>query len=278
MPAGKIVLAVKGTHSPTGRKYTLVKKRKYARKGNKRITKIVKDIIHNQVEDKEVDFAGQMFPQAWGCTNFNTQNILPVSPYSSFLSIQQGTGAGGRIGNQIKTRKLMMRFILNSLPYNATTNTLPKPQDVTIYFIKCKDTPVSITSSTGLGAFFQASGSASAPSGNIYDYIKRPNTDVWTICKKIRAKVGFQYYNGTGSDVTNQLFSNNDYKYNIVKDVDLTKYCCKTIKYNDNTTTPVTPTLQMLILTGNADGSGYNAANQTQLQFSYQLYYTYEDS
>ena len=217
------------------------------------MVKLVKSIIHKQAENKQCDFAGQMFPRAWSGASFNTQNILPVSPYTSFLQIAQGTTVGTRIGNRITTRKLMMKFIINNLPYNVTTNTLPKPQDITIYFLKCKDTPVSLTSSTGLGSFFQATGSAVAPSGNIYDEIKRPNGDVWTVCHKVHVKVGFQYYSGTGNDVTNQLFSNNDYKYNVIKDIDLTKYCPKTVTYNDNNTTPTSPTLQMLILPANAD-------------------------
>ena len=61
------------------------------------MVKLVKSIIHKQAENKQCDFAGQMFPRAWSGASFNTQNILPVSPYTSFLQIAQGTTVGNSL-------------------------------------------------------------------------------------------------------------------------------------------------------------------------------------
>lgn len=254
-------------------------KRKAVRKPTARnsMVKLVKSIIHKQAENKEADWAGLNTINIFGGTNFNTQNIIPMSPYSTYLTISQGTTASSRIGNKIQTRKLILKFVMTPLPYNGATNTLPKPQDVMIYWVKSKDTPVSLTSSSGMGAFFQASAGASGPTGNIFDNIKQVNTDVWTVCHKMRLKLGNANYAGTGSSAGDQTFANNDYKLNHIKTVDLTKHCPKIVSFNDNNTTPISPTLQMIILPCNADGTGYNSSSQYQCQLYYQLYYQYED-
>ena len=243
------------------------------------MVKLIKSVIHKQAENKEADWSAQLQPTAFGGTNFNTQNIVPVSPYSSYLQIGQGTSTTQRVGNKITTRKLMLRFVATPAAYDATNNNTYMPQDVTIYFVKSRDTPVSLTSSSGLGGFFQSSSGSSAPTGNLYDQVKRVNNDAWIVCKKINFKLGWSIQNGQNGANTNasNYFANNDYKYNVIRTINLTKWCPKTVLYNDNNTTPQSPTLQMIILPSNADGTNYANSAQRQINMFYQLYYEYED-
>lgn len=268
--------------NPSGRKTG--GKRKFARKVAPRrrvgarnsMVKLVKSIIHRQAENKQSDYAGQQLIGVFGWTGFNTNNIIPCSPYTGWLQISQGVGAYQRVGNKIQTRRLKMRFIINPTGYSGS-NPFPKPYDVTIYWVKCKDTPVSLATSSGvLQSFFQNSSSSTPPTGYIFDQIREVNTDQWVVCKKMTLKVGYAIYGGTSTDANKQSFTNNDYKYNQIRTVDLTKWCPKTVQYNDTTNTPATPTLQCLILPSEADG-GLAGSTTTALQFTYQLYYEYED-
>jgi len=52
-------------------------------------------------------------------------------------------------------------------------------------------------------------------------------------------KVGYAAYAGIGNDTNAQFFENNDYKLNQFVNVDLTKYCVKNIKFDDNSVTTV---------------------------------------
>lgn len=258
-------------------------KRKFARRvapkrrvgARKSMVSLIKSVIAKQAENKRISWATITAPQAFGGTNYNTQNIIPMSPYSTFMGLAQGTTTASRIGNKVTTRSLKFRFVLYAKPYDVTTNSVPTPQIVTFYFVKCKDEPVSLTSSSALGNFFQSGSSSQSPLANLFDDIREVNLDAWTVCKKMTMKIGGA--NNASVWGASGFPSNNDFSLSVRRTVDLTKFVNKTVLYNDNNTTPTTPTLQLIILTANADGTGAPSAGTIPMNMFWETVYEFED-
>jgi len=241
---------------------------------SKPMTLAIKNIIHKQAENKVKDFATSTAINNYNGSNFNNFNIIPLSPFPTYLDISQGTGQGARTGNKITTMKASIKFAIYPRAYEATTNAFPQPQDVRIVILKSKDTPIPLQSVSSLGNFFQYGSSTSGPSGLLTDIVKEINKDLYTIYYDKVIKVGCASATGLGAAVNAQYFANNDYKFNQIRKIDLTKMMHKTITFNDNTTIAETPTLQMIIFPCGADGQYLNSV---PLYWYYNLHYEYED-
>ena len=116
---------------------------------------IRKEIARN-VEDKNSQlFVTNNLLYVPGGASFPTYNIFPVGIEPSAITIPQGTGQGDRIGNRIKTKKLMFKRTLVPLPYDGTFNPVPQPVQVKMWIFYDKTNPTDIPNPTVSNDFFR---------------------------------------------------------------------------------------------------------------------------
>jgi len=254
----------------TKRKYT--SKRKVTTKSVKRI---VKTALSRNIENKTFSayFSNQpVYPSVH--PNFQSQ-INPCTPYNAYLDIQQGVGQGGRIGNQIKIKSLVMKYVLSPLQFDTTTNNQPRPTEVILWVFYDKQNPTTIPQ---IGNDFLQLGGSSLPLQNsLIDVTAPVNTDRYTVVYRRSHKIGYSAYNGTGTLPAFQSFTNNDYKLNVRGTVYLTKHAIKTVKYNDSNDSPMTRGLFYVFQAISANGGSYTSV-QLPVNAAVTLDVKYEDA
>nr|WAE42446.1 MAG: capsid protein [Cressdnaviricota sp.] len=235
------------------------------------VKKYVKKTIHSNIENKvtKLSSATNIVTSYANNTALLTLSMIPYG------NIAQGAGAGDRIGNTIKTRRCMFNFVLRPNGYNGTNNALPTPQDVLIFFGKVKNSKPQQPISSDYAKIWQNGDSYQGFQSNTLDLIQDVNKDWFTVYKVYKFKVGVSSYNGTGSQAGNQYYNNNDYKYNVIKRLNITKMCPKTIKFNDTISQPTNDGLWMWATCVNADGSINSTA---PMLMDYTISYVWEDA
>lgn len=194
-----------------------------------------------------------------------------MSPNSTTLSINQGTGAGDRIGNQIRIVKATLRMIILPAQYDAVNNPTPMPMEVRVLIARNKQVPQS---SPPLATIFQNGNSYSAPSGGIYDNLSAINRDTWTLYSDKTYKIGNSAYGNSGAQANWQNMHNNDFKLNAKIKMDVTKYLPKIIKYSDTGTATMNPYTWMTFLPVAANGTNYAPAYTNTVQYHYEIQFT----
>lgn len=262
-------------------------KRRGVKKTQSRSVKqaLVKSVLNKMVETKTAvyNFSGNPASLQSGTTSLSG-NYWIVTPSASSIgyTISQGTQNNQRIGNKIYSRSLIVDYVLFPLSYNASTNTTMLPQEVIIYFFKSKSSPSNPISSSDLPYLYENGTATIGPYGYLLDLTKRINKEDWVYLTHRRHKVGRSIV-GNSSNLTAANYNsvtNNDFKWNIVGKVNLSKYCPKQIIFPDGTTGPTSttnaPFIHMLVQTVNADGT-IAGLTTYQLGIHGQVLYTYSD-
>lgn len=232
----------------------------------------VSKTLHASIENKCVQInAGNSFGNVLESPDFNA---YPMCPLTSYWNIPQGVGQGSRVGNVIKTRKVYLNYILKPNQYDAATNIIPGPCDVQLMLGYVKNTPCFQPVPGDINQLFNSGSTVVAPVGTLRDIISVINTDYWVIKKRWTHKVGFSSANGTGALPQFQTFNNNDYKYNIIKKMDITKYIPKTHVFNDTSATTNTRNLFLMYYSVLASGGALTpVALPTNIEFWIDFHY-----
>lgn len=196
----------------------------------------VKKAIHRQIENKS--YQVQWSQTMGGYNSSNTLYVFPLTPYVGGLNIGQGVTQSTRVGNKIRAMKLGWNFILSLRPYDVATNPAPQPCEAQLMICSLQAAKGELPTSTDIANLYQSNASSIAPSGQLIDLTQKLNTDLFQIHKVMRFKIGFSSNSGTGSNAAYQSYNNNDYKINVERRLNLTKYCPKIITWNDNIATP----------------------------------------
>jgi len=239
------------------------------------VKKYVKKQIHKNIENKKVQIqSGLSFGSVAEAPDFNP---YPMLPQAGFWSIPGGVGQGGRIGNQCTIRKLTLSYVLFPKPYDVTTNPNPIPQEVDLYLGYVKSTPSTTPSNLDIAQLYQAGSGVAAPSGTLRDLCATVNTDYWTIKKRWRHKIGYSTNSGTGGNAGNAFYANNDFKYNVVNKIDITKFVPKQLLFNDSNNTVMHRNLFFMHQSLRADN---NTTGATQLPMGMEFWIDieYEDA
>jgi len=243
------------------------------------VKKYVKRQIHRNIENKCVQINGGN--QFGNVLESPELNAYPMCPLATFWTISAGVGQGNRIGNQIKTRKVYLNYIIRPMPYDNTVNSIPRPMDVQLMLGYVKNTPSFSPVPGDVNQLFQAGSSVAAPVGNIRDIISIINTDYWVIKKRWTHKIGYANYGGTTSSAPiqsqNQFFANNDYKYSIIKRLDITAHIPKLHIFNDGSSSTNSKNLFFMYYAVAADGSTYTS-NQLPASVEFWIDFHYEDA
>ncbi|UYD39102.1 MAG: capsid protein [Wigfec virus K19_588] len=258
------------------------KKRTYKRKSyapkREPIRKIVRREIARNIENKTIQQYNYdrtlVTPQ--DNSTFLNQNVFPLGPDPASLVINQGTGQANRIGNQIKTKKLLFKGTLVALPYDAVFNTTPRPVQLKMWIFYDKEDPTAVP--LPLTNFFQNGNSSKGFQGDLTDLWSPINTDRYRVVASKTFKLGMQEYNTAGGGTSaNQFFTNNDFKYNANFSFDLTKHYPQVVKFNDTTATPTTRGLFCMISYASATGGGFPLGS-TVVGSQYMQHYEFEDA
>lgn len=235
--------------------------KKYSKKNTKvssKLTQAIKTVIKREAETKIA--SAEMVIPVGSFQQSSVLNVRTLSPSSAYMPIIQGTSQDERIANKIQTKRVVLRYILHPLPYNASTNTANCPQDVIMWIGRMKRS-VSSPTAVDFQNFFQFGSSSVAPVGDLSDINGVINKDYFTVDKKIVHKIGFADYSGTSINVGAHSYTNNDYKYNVVRSVDLTKCFAKNYLFNDADNDPQNSRTYIWFESVRADGITGNATN-----------------
>jgi hypothetical protein len=216
-----------------------LRKRAAGRKGSSvsvAVQKYVNKSIARNIENKMVQI--QYSASLLGYAGTLTMNQFPLTPYAGFMTIAQGVSQNARLGNEIRVKKLMYKYVLRPLAYDVTVNPSPQPVEVQIIFANVKNYPASIPGVTDYQNLYQLNGTSTPPTGALEDLCQPFNKDYWNILKVVRHKIGYSDNFGTGANASTQYYSNNDFKLNVVRRVNVTKLAPKIIKFNDTNNTP----------------------------------------
>lgn len=253
---------------------TIPKKRVYRRR---KVTKVIKSYvnqaIHKQIENKTIQYNS-----GFTMVNYTDDNFMrgfALSPGTS-LAIPQGTGEGDRTGNRIKIMKATLTYWLVPAAYSGLLNPNPKPTNIRIWIGYSKTNPTIIPPAADTAVFFQNGDTSQPPNGFISDILRSVNKDKYVIFRDIKHKLGYASASGTGFVAGSEYFANNDFKYNIMKKIDITKYLIRNVIYNDGTAIPTTRGLFcwcQVVYADNTTTTGTIPAN-----FNYFVDLTYEDA
>lgn len=256
-------------------KATKSKKRTaYTRRSNSNriLTRVVKKVLHSQIENKKV----LSLIQNQTIASYLVLPGLYTVPLIPYTNIAQGTGQSDRIGNKIKTMKCMLHYILTPYPQSVTLNPVPRPHNVIIMIGKVKNAKPQLPIASDYAQLYELNNAGAAPSGTLLDCCLPVNKDYFTIYKKVIHKVGYESFNNAGVSPTQQHYANNDYKLNIIGNIDITKHCPKTLIFNDSTQQPQNDGLYMWAFCVPSDGSAYAAL--TPILMTNVIKYEYEDA
>lgn len=208
------------------------------------IKQVVKSVLDRSRESKEFTGQQSLAPGVLQPTIVSIAgNYFAVSPASgsgalNTVVIPQGTDNGQRIGNRVSTKKLIHSFTLTPAAFNATTNPNPIPYIIRLYWFKRKGqttTPPSLAQLVGSasGDFFEGGATSGGFTGDIMDYNRHMNMDDYTYLMHKTYKLG-PALNTQQPSANYANSANNDYSATIYDRVDLTKFCPKTIQYDDD--------------------------------------------
>lgn len=226
---------------------------KYAAKLSPAIRNAIKGVIRRGEEVKvAMDGNSNDIGNAFNNTSWNSTGLLCLTPTTGWCQIVQGNGKSDRLGDSVNVRSVISRMIIWPKPYHATTNPtiIPREVMIIIFGTKVNDTvyPTGTTGVSTLPSFFMANDGVQNFVGSLADVNAPINTDLYTIYEKRVVKLGFAAsVIAAGGDAANAYFANNDYKMNCIVDIDVTKYCPKKFRFQDNSTGTTTRNVYMML-------------------------------
>lgn len=243
------------------KRYTKRRTVKRGTKPSKAVKRYVKAAIHRQIENKRFTIeSSDTLCAPSNAAVFQGSNIFQLTPSSatnSWYTIPQGTGQGARTGNRINLRSCVFRYAMYPLAYNVTSNPNPKPLDICLWIFSVKRGVLGLTVADAWnifnGTFFANGSSSNGTVNNLFDMVSVPNSEVVTLHHRRVFKLSpSEFYT---PNATQANYNNNDYKYNCLGKINVTKYMPKSIVFNDNDNNSTSKQLFMIITPYNADGT-----------------------
>ena len=117
------------------------RKRLYKRKPvvRKSMRKAVRRQVTRMAETKSQVFGQLVDLYQVNSSLYKNENVIPVTPYSGFLTIQQGVSEGQRLGNKVNMKSVRLRLGIWPKQYDATTNPESKTLHGSVLVSKHED-------------------------------------------------------------------------------------------------------------------------------------------
>lgn len=165
---------------------------------------------------------------------------FPLSPFTGYVDIAQGSAEGQRVGNKVKTAKSTLSICVAPNAYDATNNPTPGPciLKIWIYRIRGSSTTTEVASALN-GYFLDANSSSTGLYGTYTDLNNPVNEDMIHLLHTEEHKIGFATNNGTGGVAGEEYTTNND--FNTFKHIkrDITKFLYASYDFPDALKTPL---------------------------------------
>lgn len=225
------------------------------------VKRYVKRAIHNQLENKSFSIeSAETLAAPSNAVTFQAGNIIQLTPSNatnSLYTIPQSLGQGGRVGNLINLRSAKFKCIMYPQGYNVTSNPTPKPLDIGIWIFSVKRGVAGLTVADAWtifnGTFFGNGNTSNGTVNNMYDLVSDVNKEVIQLHYHRIVKLGANSnILQTGGSAA---LANNDYKYNQILKINLTKYMPKKITFNDTDANSTSKQVFMIVSPYNADGT-----------------------
>lgn len=259
-----------------GKKFYRRRPRKYLRRRkttgkrrttvSSRIRRYVKKELHRNLENKErCNYA------------VNSQIIssdVTTSTFPLIIQTTQGTGEENRIGNQFKIVKGQIRFCVNYLPYDATTNPSPMPVWVRIMVLRdLTQTYQSATLPVGTyNGLLRAGATPFTFGGNPLDMCASVNKDFVRVLYDKTVKLGTSYPGNNGG--ANWYSDNSPFGRKMT--INWGKWARKQIKCSDGASYPNNENLYLVLQPVYADGS--NSSGKRLIEWHYSNVMQFEDA
>lgn len=247
--------------------------------------KAVKKIVLDLAESKNASYFSNVIQigNAVNVSIFPLGTIL-LTP-NTLLTVAQGTGESGRVGNRIKVSKAILNMTVFPEPYTAVTNTVPIPQVYEIFIYSLKGTAQTLANAQACiananGYFFQANNTFTGFGGNSSDTMRIVNSDAVSVYYHKRFKLSAALLeSNTGTQANFYSYANNDFKLLQMHKIDLMKNGYPpTIIWNDTQTLAESRALYCTISPWDADGgAAVDTTNAIPINFTYALTMEYKD-
>lgn len=225
---------------------------------------------------QDFEFGSYKAPNEGISDTYATRSLAIDGTYNA-ITIPQNSTASGRIGSDIRIKKVELKMNFVVLPVQAG-NTTPKPQIVKVFFGYSK--PMASRSRQNLppnaSLFYKLGNVAVNPTGTVDDLARSDsiNTDLYTIVKRTRnIKLGASAYEQSNPNFQN--WSNNDFSLFKSMSFDLTKFYPKNQSFYGTEAGSVQRGLYMYVTAVNCDGT---TSTITPLKCSYELKVSYTDA
>lgn len=248
-----------------------IMRRRYTKKGvSARIKKYVKNQIHRNIENKD-----KVFYEA----NKSIQSSdRPSMTYPLLMTFTQGTADDNRIGNVIRLVQGQIKFAINLLPYDVTTNPNIQPTWVKIWVVKdLKNVgQLSQMDATSFANFFRVNGTTVSFQGNPLDLSLPVNESYFRILYSKVFKLGVSgVYNVSPISGNVNSFQDNSPAAKFIT-INYGKWCKKQIKFQEGNSYPQNDNMYIVIQTVSADGT--SSAGKTQVEWHYTNTCRFEDA
>lgn len=262
--------------------------RKYPKKSKYSVAKLAQKVnkMSRAVEVKEARAEGLTDMVGTAVASF-TGNVFCINPASTAtdpkaIVINQGSGEGDRIGNQVTTKQNLFRFCAVLKPWHSTSNPNPRPMYLKAWVVSIRGGQYGTTlaDATNLikSRFFDTGNSYIGFGDNLFDTIRPVNEDVFTVHYTKVFKIGpaqTMASGGGGATPTSaQGYTNNDFKLSVKWTIPLTKYTIKNIRYNDTDGSVFNPTKWLFFTMSNADGSAVGSSVPMEMFYNHVYRFT----
>lgn len=242
----------------------------------------VKAIVRRQQETKDKKYDSGILTMKNFANSNPSSNTIELTPNSSTLAISQGTAESQRIGNMISTQKAYIKLRMSPLPYNGTSNSIPIPQIICIVIWSIKESSQTLASAQSIAQndILQNNNSDGGFSGSLTDWMRDFNTDLITVHKKMYVKCGASVYSSNTGNQANQFnYANNDFPLTVLKNIDITKYYPKRIRFNDNDNDGNARNVFLTVSPMDADGGANpDGTSAVPMEWEYGLHLKYKDA
>lgn len=231
----------------------LGKKSQYKKKPNYRtankvgqVKKIVRSVLARNEEQKMQTMDWLLTPlclQSGTGTLTNNYVILnPSNATAGAYSINRGTGSGQMVGDNIRMKSCVLKYVITQNIWNATTNPLNgKPLYLRMFIYRSKKAPQNdpqVTNLCGSGVnanFFELGTSDIGFSGTVQDMNQIINKDSYVYLAHKTWKLGNSIEPNTTAGVGSPLYaqSNNDFKMSAFGKYNVTRLLSKKANRDD---------------------------------------------
>lgn len=199
-------------------------KRNYMRKAsakfnNKKIAKVCKGVINRNIETKVLQVAGSINGRAIQATTTNAEfyaSTYCLTPQGGTISgftggyaiLGNGIGEDQRVGNECRIKGTYFNYQILAQPYNASTNSVPAPQIVTLFFVKPKTrngtglSPDQVISGANAIFYENVTNADSGMTGSLLDDLRKIDRDNFQVVAIRQHKIGYDGNLNTGNQLS----------------------------------------------------------------------------